>query len=144
MDLTAALRLTIRYADLGTDTCSTHALQDLRGRNHVITLNTQHAPNHPRFSLVRQLSHLVNHRVQVEAGIIIDGARYRSRLPEPMEWEANRYAAMLLMPFSAVQHLWERGFRSSDDFGIRLGVSTAAAALRLDQLRPPFRPPCPA
>ena len=52
-----------------------------------------------------------------------------------MEWEANRYAAQLLMPLSAMKKLWIEGVRIPFQVARRLGVSEQAAAIRIDQLR---------
>ena len=55
-----------------------------------------------------------------------------------MEWEANRYAAQLLMPLSAMRKLWQKGIQTAGAMASRLGVSEAAAEIRLGQLRGTF------
>ena len=101
----------------------------------IITLNSSDSPNRKRFTLAHELAHFIKHRKQLEAGSIIDNALYRSLLPEPMEWEANRYAAQLLMPLSAMKKLWIDGVRTASGMAVRLGVSEQAAEIRIGQLK---------
>lgn len=135
MGLAADLGIRIRYEPLG----------DLAGKieriaagtnqqQFIITLNSEHAENRQRFTLAHEIAHFIKHRKQLEAGDIVDNALYRSLLPEPMEWEANRYAAQLLMPLSAMQSLWKEGLREPADYAKRMGVSEQAAEIRLGQL----------
>ena len=134
MGLAAELGVRIEYADLDQisgkiEKTGSHPPEFL------VTLNNTHSENRQRFTLAHELAHAIKHRDQLDAGGIVDNALYRSLLPEPMEWEANRYAAQLLMPLSAMQKLWRAGHRTAALAAPRLGVSEAAALIRLDQLR---------
>jgi Zn-dependent peptidase ImmA (M78 family) len=101
---------------------------------YVITLNSKHSDIRQRFTLAHEIAHYIKHRHRLEQGSIIDGAMYRSALPEPLETEANMYAAQLLMPFSAMMTIWNNGARTAAEFACRLGVSEPAAEIRLNQL----------
>jgi Zn-dependent peptidase ImmA (M78 family) len=101
----------------------------------VISINAADSPNRQRFTLAHEIAHFIKHRKQLEAGGIVDNAMYRSLLPEPLEWEANRYAAQLLMPLSAMTKLWREGVQDPAEMGVRLGVSEQAASIRLQQIK---------
>ena len=135
MGLAADLGLRIQYAQLEEDAGRIEALAGFGAPKVLITLNQAHGHNQQRFMLAHGIAHYIQHRPQVEAGPIVDNALYRSRLPEAMEWAANRYAAQLLMPLSAMEKLWGLRVRAPADVAVYLGVSEAAARLRLDQLR---------
>lgn len=135
MGLAADLGIVIDYADMGDISGKIERVLDDEKHSFVITLNSNHAPTRQRFTLAHEIAHFIKHRKQLEAGGIVDNALYRSLLPEPMEWEANRYAAQLLMPLSAMQKLWAAGVKSPSLLALHLGVSEQAAEIRLAQLK---------
>lgn len=135
MGLAADLGIRIRYEDIGDFAGKIERDPGGAEAGFVITLNKAHALNRQRFTLAHEIAHFIKHRKQLEAGDIVDNALYRSLLPEPMEWEANRYAAQLLMPLSAMMTLWKAGLRRPEEYAYRMGVSEQAAAIRLDQLK---------
>lgn len=135
MGLAADLGIAIEYADLGEASGKIDRTLVDGKAVFVITINSDHAPTRQRFTLAHEIAHFIKHRKQLEAGSIVDNALYRSLLPEPMEWEANRYAAQLLMPLSAMRELWVEGLRAPLLFALRLGVSEKAAEIRLSQLK---------
>ena len=136
LGLVASLGIRLKHEQMG-DTAGKIKLVKTSGADpfYQITLNSNHSLNRQRFTLAHELAHFMKHRAHLEAGEIVDNALYRSLLPDPMEWEANRYAAQLLMPLTAMQKLWREGLRSAGDFANRLGVSEQAAEIRLDQLQ---------
>lgn len=101
---------------------------------YQISINSSDPPARQRFTLAHEIAHYVKHRALLDRPVK-DSALYRSHLPEPIEWEANRYAATLLMPLSAMRSLYKEGLRSSADFARRLNVSEQAAEIRLRGLR---------
>jgi Zn-dependent peptidase ImmA (M78 family) len=136
MGLASTLGIKIRYEDMGDKAGKIELIRHPGGeKEFVITINDEHAETRQRFTLAHEIAHFIKHRKQLEAGNIVDNAMYRSLLPEPMEWEANRYAAQLLMPLSAMQKVWREGYRTPADFAVRMGVSEQAAEIRLQQLR---------
>ena len=134
MGLAHELGIRLKYEDMGDLAGKIEKLLTDGKPEFVITLNSTHAPNRQRFTLAHEIAHFIKHRKQLEAGGIVDNAMYRSLLPEPMEWDANRYAAQLLMPLSAMQKLWKEGFRQPVHYAERMGVSEQAAEIRLGQL----------
>ena len=135
MGLAADLGIAIEYADMGEISGKIERTLVDGKAGFTITLNSAHAPTRQRFTLAHEIAHFIKHQKQLEAGNIVDNALYRSLLPEPMEWEANRYAAQLLMPLSAMKKLWIEGVRAPLLFAVRLGVSEQAAEIRLSQLK---------
>ena len=135
MGLARDLGIRIEYSALGASAGKIEMIRTDAGPKFQITLNMADSENRQRFTLAHELAHFIKHRKQLEAGNIVDNAMYRSLLPEPMEWEANRYAAQLLMPLSAMKKLWMEGCRSPSKMAVRLGVSEQAAEIRISQLR---------
>jgi Zn-dependent peptidase ImmA (M78 family) len=135
MGLARDLGLRIIYADLGDIAGKIEMVRSDPGPEFTISINAADNINRQRFTLAHEIAHFIKHRKQLEAGNIIDNATYRSLLPEPMEWEANRYAAQLLMPLSAMRKLWGDGIRDAGAIAIRLGVSDQAAKIRVQQIQ---------
>lgn len=135
LGLAADLGIHVQYADLGDYAGKIERRLDADGPQYVITINVNDPVSRQRFTLAHELAHFIKHKRQLDAGGIVDNAMYRSLLPDELEWEANRYAAQLLMPLSAMQKLWLEGLEDAADFAERLGVSEHAAGIRLNELR---------
>lgn len=128
------LGLEIAVADLGDIAGSIERRNINGGSKYVISLNAADSLNRQRFTLAHEIAHYIKHRHIMEGGLR-DNRMYRSHLPESLEWEANRYAAGLLMPLSAMRKLYGEGLREPADFASRLQVSEEAASIRLGQLK---------
>lgn len=65
-----------------------------------VRLNRFHGRERQRFTLAHEIAHFLLHRSEIDQrrNGIVDNALYRSGVPEPMEFEANRLAADLIMP----------------------------------------------
>ena len=135
LSLASDLGIFVKYDDLGDYAGKIERKVSSNGPEYVITINMNDPVNRQRFTLAHELAHFIKHRKQLDAGGILDNAMYRSLLPEQLEWEANRYAAQLLMPLSAMKKLWLEGLRDAREFAERLGVSEHAASIRLGELR---------
>jgi len=135
MGLARDLGVRINYAALDGFAGKIEMVQSQNGPEFIITINDADSFSRQRFTLAHELAHFIKHRKQIEAGNIVDNAMYRSLLPEPMEWEANRYAAQLLMPLTAMTKLWREGLRDPAIIATRLGVSEQAAKIRLQQIQ---------
>ncbi len=64
---------------------------------YEIYVNKFHSRGRQRFTIGHEIGHFMKHRHLIGEGII-DGPLYRSLLPDPIEWEANRFSSNLLMP----------------------------------------------
>lgn len=93
---------------------------------YEIRINKFEAPERQRFTLAHEIAHFLLHKSDIRAGVI-DNIMYRSQLTSRKEAEANRLAADIVMPGSAVnQALAERGGAVTED-----AVSSLAAKFRV-------------
>jgi predicted transcriptional regulator len=99
-----------------------------------IEVNGSHSPNRKRFTLAHEIAHFILHRDLIGNGIE-DNAMYRSGLSEPVEIEANRMAAQILMPTALVRDVYKAGLRYIGGLSSAFGVSEEAMRIRLEQLR---------
>ena len=101
------------------------------GKGHFILVNRNHHINRQRFTLAHELAHFVLHRDKIGDGIE-DTALYRSRLSNKQEWEANKLAADILMPWYLVEQFSkEHNNPPLKDYAKKFRVSKSAMAIRL-------------
>ena len=113
----------------------------------IIGINALHHPNRQRFTLAHECGHLVLHRAQVTKEVHVDKAfpmlmrdAASAAGVDPMEIEANLFAAELLMPaFLLAEDLGEASFDIDDDVTVsalaqRFRVSVSAMQFRLGNL----------
>lgn len=122
------------------------------GERHII-VNRAHHPNRQRFTTAHELGHLVLHDDTGDKLFIDEQLRVYQRVGEAsstaykqsnsttdprMEWEANMFAAALLMPASLLRHaalghnLWDE--HDIEALAGAFGVSAQAMSIRLQQL----------
>lgn len=89
------------------------------------------------FLAAHEIGHAVLHAGAICAGASLHGL-HRRRAPlkayEDSEWQANAFAANLLMPASGVRMLASRATQPEHVIARRFGVSVQAAGYRLRQL----------
>ena len=117
----------------------------LRDGKPVIGVNANHHPNRQRFTIAHELGHILLHHRELEAAVLID----KNFIPrnsvsaegiDPLERQANAFAAELLMPVKFVRKVLSKSARdlSDDDYLIglakRFRVSLAAFQFRLQSL----------
>ena len=113
----------------------------------IIGINALHHPNRQRFTIAHECGHLVLHRDQVTREVHVDKAfpmlmrdAVSAASVDPMEIEANLFAAELLMPeFLLAEALGEASFDIDDattvsDLAKRFRVSLSAMQFRLGNL----------
>jgi Zn-dependent peptidase ImmA (M78 family) len=120
-----ALDVFVSADDLGRYT-SVLAMSD---RLAGILVNNAAEPRERRFAIAHELGHLVLH----EAGEFRD-ADFRG--DQPIEVEANLYAARLLMPAGWLEPRLDRG-DSVEALAVAFGVTEARMAERVRAVRPP-------
>ena len=64
---------------------------------YTIRINRHERKERQRFTLAHEIGHFLLHRDRIGSGIL-DDVMYRSGLSDPIEAEANRAAAEMLMP----------------------------------------------
>jgi len=113
----------------------------------IIGINSLHHPNRQRFTMAHECGHLVLHRDQVTREVHVDKAfpmlmrdAVSAASVDPMEIEANLFAAELLMPeFLLAGELGGAAFDIDDDAAVaalarRFRVSLSAMQFRLGNL----------
>ena len=111
----------------------------------IIGINALHAPNRQRFTLAHELAHVQLHRPELERAVHVDrGSLRRDALAaegvDPIEIEANTFAAELLMPTPLlISALKRHPVDLEDDNAVaalakRFRVSDAAMRYRLNSL----------
>ena len=105
---------------------------------YVIKVNRHETRERQRFTLAHEIAHFLLHRSEIDRQKegIVDNVLYRSGASEVKEYEANRLAADLIMPYDAVREQLEGlGAPASDEIIDQLAeifqVSRAAMEVRL-------------
>jgi Zn-dependent peptidase ImmA (M78 family) len=119
----------------------------LRDGKPVIGVNANHHPNRQRFTIAHELGHVLLHRNRLEAAVLVDKSRnfiardtVSAEGTDPVEIQANAFAAELLMPKKFVRQVLSESARDlqDDDYLISLAkrfrVSLAAFQYRLERM----------
>ncbi len=104
--------------------------KDGGSRGYAINTNAGHAVTRRRFTIAHEIAHFVLHRHLIGDGIQ-DDALYRSGIGSPLEAEANRLAADILMPWHLVRGAIRGGSESVETLARRFHVSRSAMSIRL-------------
>ena len=97
---------------------------------YAIVVNGLHARVRRRFTVAHEIAHFVLHRYLIGDGIEHD-ALYRSGLSSPIEVEANKLAADILMPWHLVHRAIFEGSGDLEGLAAKFLVSRSAMAIRL-------------
>ena len=126
-------------AKFGMD--NVHGLTAVRGGKASIYVNADDAPVRKRFTIAHELGHFTLHLAGIEGEFIDDADNFRIQ-PEPeaewtddrrKEWEANVFAAALLMQEGLVRKKWGE-IQSIEGLASWFQVSEAAMSIRLVNL----------
>lgn len=122
--------LLLRREDLGDKDASIRPL----GKRFVISVNRRHAKSRQRFSMAHEYAHYQLHRHEIAN--MPDGEKilFRDGRSLPMEWQANSFAAAILMPRQSVVQAMSLANNDHIEASKRLGVSLAAFEYRLEEL----------
>lgn len=135
--MAAALGVSVDMeADLGPDVSGRICRRrDSGGSDQFrIEVNGAHPWRRRRFTLAHEIAHFLLHRDLLGQGIE-DNEMYRSGLPDPIEYEANRFAAELLMPAKLVRTAYRSGAKAIVPLADAFDVSAEAMRVRLKELR---------
>lgn len=97
-----------------------------------IAVNALHHPKRQRFTLAHELGHYVLHRWQCQR--FEDTKLFRNNDSNPMEVEANGYAADLLMPEEEFRNYINNVSKSINDIADHFNVSAYAVRVRAKNL----------
>lgn len=103
------------------------------GQRWVIGVNQYHHQVRQRFTIAHELAHFALHRSMKQEFRDETFAR-RSDSRDPMEREADSFAADLLMPKETVSSTVNNGVRSLNELATAFSVSTIAMKYRLRSL----------
>lgn len=95
-----------------------------------IFVNASHHINRQRFTIAHEIAHYILHEEMIGDGVT-DDALYRSRLSGPMETEANKLAADILMPWHLVHTAMQNGMNTLEELARAFEVSKSAMAIRI-------------
>lgn len=127
--LAIALGIEVRFETMPPDISG--SLENIDG-SYVIKSNSLHHPNRQRFTIAHEIGHYILHRKKKSS--FLDEVFFRDDTRSPMEAEANRFAADILMP----EHRFRTFVRSSsskvEDLADNFGVSPLAVRYRAKQL----------
>lgn len=97
---------------------------------YAIYVNGSHHVNRRRFTTAHEIAHYVLHENIIGDGIS-DDALYRSKLSGPIEWQANNYAAEILMPRHLINTALSTGIDSIENLASHFEVSKASMSIRM-------------
>lgn len=98
----------------------------------VMTINSLQHPHRQRFTIAHELGHYIKHTLIKEN--FMDTTFFRNEESNPMEHEANKFAAELLMPKTSFIYYIENTSKQVDDLAKHFQVSTMAVRIRAKQL----------
>lgn len=99
----------------------------------AIYVNRDDITARKRFTVAHELGHIILHHPLNDEPFEKVDYRGVNETFDRKEWEANQFAASLLMPKEKAVATWEK-LHDVDDFAEYMGVSKAAAAIRLESL----------
>lgn len=93
-------------------------------------INSDDHPRRQRFTLAHELAHFILHRDLIDTSLV-DDTMYRGGLSDPMERQANKLAADILMPVWLIRGHWDSGNRDPMELARLFEVSPKAMEIRL-------------
>ncbi|WGR57417.1 ImmA/IrrE family metallo-endopeptidase [Paracoccus versutus] len=123
--------LTLKFEDLADkDAYIMHA----GGASYIIGINSKHPKNRQRFSMAHEYAHYQLHRNQITEFPEGERILHRDGNSIPIEWQANRFAAKILMPKTAVESAMIKSDGRIVEAALALKVSVAALQFRQEEL----------
>ena len=99
----------------------------------AIYVNKNDIPVRKKFTVAHEIGHFVLHHGGGDGNFRMVDYRGMNEGFDQREWEANQFAASLLMPKEMTERKW-RELQDVDDLAAEMGVSKMAAAIRLMNL----------
>lgn len=120
---------------------NTHGLLAVRSGKASVYVEVDDAPNRKRFTIAHELGHYILHYGDRDIEHIDTADSFRTVLEPDLtwteerrkEWEANVFAASLLMESESVRKKWDE-IGDIDGMAAWFQVSTQAMAIRLSEL----------
>lgn len=123
--------LDLSYKDLGINDAY---IKRIAGDRFEIAVNSKHHPNRQRFSLAHEYAHYLLHRGKID--LMPEGERilHRNGDRNSIEYQANTFAAELLMPDVLVRRAFRLSHGNLTKMALELGVSKESLKYRLSDL----------
>ncbi|MCT8162099.1 ImmA/IrrE family metallo-endopeptidase [Pseudoruegeria sp. SHC-113] len=123
--------LDLSFKDLGINDAYIKRLADDR---FEIAVNSKHHPNRQRFSMAHEYAHYLLHRGKIDS--MPEGERilHRNGDKNSIEYQANTFAAELLMPEVLVRRAFRVSHGNLTKMALELGVSKESLKYRLSNL----------
>lgn len=123
--------LILTFKDLGGNDAYIKKISDER---FEIAVNSNHHPNRQKFSMAHEYAHYLLHRSRIHE--MPEGERilHRNGDRNSIEYQANDFAAQLLMPHDLVRSAFRAEGGNLKNMASRLQVSQEALRYRLDNL----------
>lgn len=103
------------------------------GDSFDIIINANHPKVRKRFTIAHEIAHAILHPDLIGDGIS-DDAQWRSGLPDPVEYQANRMAADILMPENLIKKYMTQAPYMPEQLAKIFGVSKRSMEIRLEVL----------
>lgn len=120
---------------LGLDVVEEHMDDQLsgyleyRGGRWVAGVNIYHHPNRKRFTLAHEIAHFILHRSEKDRFVDEVFAR-RHGGADPIERQADAFAAEILMPEAAFREAINAGVKDVSELAERFAASSASVEIR--------------
>ncbi|MCL1816174.1 MAG: ImmA/IrrE family metallo-endopeptidase [Clostridiales bacterium] len=110
------------------------------GKEYIIFINREAAPNRKRFTIAHEIGHYVlfKEKQAADNNAVLDYVLYRvddydfySVSDKAEEKAANVFAAELLMPIDPLKKLWKEGVHTIPVLAAKFSVSTEAMRIRV-------------
>lgn len=123
--------LDLKFKDLGINDAYIKRIADDK---FEIAVNSKHHPNRQRFSMAHEYAHYLLHRAKIAS--MPEGERilHRNGDRNSIEYQANAFAAELLMPESLVRRAFRKSQGNLSKMALLLAVSKESLRYRLDDL----------
>lgn len=123
--------LELSFKDLGINDAYIKRIADNR---FEIAVNSKHHPNRRRFSMAHEYAHYLLHRGKIDS--MPEGERilHRNGDRNSIEYQANTFAAELLMPEDLVRRAFRLSHGNLTKMALELGVSKESLKYRLSGL----------
>lgn len=130
-DLAHELDIVVRYEPMEGDD-SGSLIFDEETKRWIMTINSLHHPHRQRFTMAHELGHFFKHAPL--SSEFRDTNFFRNAETNPMEAEANKFAAELLMPAENFENFIENVSAQAEDLAEHFQVSSIAVRIRAKQL----------
>jgi Zn-dependent peptidase ImmA (M78 family) len=130
-EIASKLDITVNYEPMPDDNSGSLSKHKKTGK-WIMTVNSLHHPHRQRFTIAHEIGHRIRHAANCEH--FEDTTFFRNGDTNPMEVEANRFAAEILMPEDEFISYLKNKSAKVEDIAEFFHVSSMAVRIRAKQL----------